>query len=1342
MSVAGITLAGVQIEGNLLAADITAELLAGNIKGQAPEDFGFTKTDKLADEIAIAWGDAKAYWAAFQRGLARLDENDSATSITRELWAVPLLRSLGYNPVYTAKAEIIDGQTYAISHRAVKPQESITNYELRITNYPPIHIIGCRIKVDHRPPSGTPRLSAHALVQEYLNKTEHLWAIATNGFRWRLLRDSSLMTRLTYVEFDLEQILNGENFAEFGLFYRLFHRSRLPEGMDDADKCLLEYYHQEALQQGGRVRDRLRDGVEKALIQLGTGFLQHPQNEHLRQKFGVRSCALAPLDSDALKRNYELEYYRQLLRLIYRLLFLMVAESRNLLIGEDVEKGRIYREYYSIERLRELAERPHWRREGFQDLWQGLRVTFLLFDENWRGKYLGLSPLNGDLFGSYTLPALDDCAIDNHDLLVAIRELSLYQDKGQLRRVNYAALDVEELGSVYESLLDFHPEISAKNYEFKLVFGSERKTTGSYYTPPQLVGQLIKTALEPVIEEKVRSCASAHLDSDALKRNYEQSLLSLKIVDPACGSGHFLLAAARRVGKELAKIRTGEAEPGSEPLKLAIRDVIQNCIYGVDLNPLAVDLCKVALWIEGFSRGFPLNFLDHRIKCGNSLVGVMDLSCLNEGIPDEAFKPVTGDDKKLSTQLKKRNKNEREKTGQLSIDEKLETDSVDYAQMWRQLGGIPETTPEQVKDKQKQYKENLQEPSWWLKYSACNLWTAAFFMSLTEHHLQLLPTTEALNRLKREKVEKIRKSEDNYELRITNYELNKVVDAANKLSEEKHFFHWCLEFPEVFEQGGFDCVLGNPPWERIKLQEKEFFASQSAEIANAVNKAAREKLIKELPKKNPELAQAFEDAKHDAEAQGKFIRESGRFPLTAVGDINTYAIFAETTRKLISSDGRVGVIVPTGIATDDTCKKFFGDLTQKQALASLYDFENREGLFSAVDSRMKFSLLAMSGKPIKRGNFAFFLTQTKQLENQTRLFQLSPQDIALINPNTLTCPVFRTNTDAELTKKIYQNNEILLPEFQKHSHTVRITRMFDMNKQSDLFESSENLSKIGIKDKSGYIYSNNIKYLPLVDGKSFDTYDHRYATQKINKNAQLRTGIAENITLEEHQNINFCPDKLLYINENLVDKWSNKRLNRKWILALMNVTSSTNHRTVIASLLPDVATDYSVRIVIFDQPNAVYAACLLGLFNSITFDYITRQKIQGLNLSDYITYQLAVPSKEKLLNSQNFIIPRVLELVYTAWDMQPFAKDMGYDGEPFIWNPNRRALLRAELDAYYAKLYGLTRDELRYILDPADVYGADFPSETFRVLKNNEIKQFGEYRTQRLVLEAWDRMFK
>ncbi|WP_236146892.1 Eco57I restriction-modification methylase domain-containing protein [Scytonema millei] len=1183
---------------------------------------------------------------------------------------------MGYEPVYTAKAEAIDGQTYALSHRTDPGEDK-----------PPIHVVGCRVKLEQRPPSGTPRLSAHALMQEYLNRTEHLWGIVTNGLQWRLLRDSSLMTRLTYIEFDLEQILNNENFAEFGLFYRLYHRSRLPQGADDADACLLEYYHQEAIQQGGRVRDRLRDGVEKALVLLGTGFLQHPANGQLRQSFESGELA-------------DTVYYRQLLLLIYRLLFLMVAEARNLLLtDEDPEKARIYLEYYSVTRLRNLAERPSYRREGFQDLWQGLRVTFRLFDENWRGEVLGLSPLNGDLFGSKTLRHLDEYAIDNHELLLAIRQLSLYEQKGQSRRVNYAALDVEELGSVYESLLDFHPQIQARQgiYEFQLVTGSDRKTTGSYYTPPELVRQLIKSALEPVIEEKLKEAKTVS--------EKETALLSLKVCDPACGSGHFLLAAARRIGKELAIVRTGEAQPGVEPLRKAIRDIVQNCIYGVDLNPLAVDLCKVALWIEGFNRGLPLNFLDHRIKCGNSLVGVLDLACLDEGIPDEAFKPVTGDDKQLASRWKKENKKQRETDlqGQLSLDFEgsLELDRSHYAQTAKEVGAIAEVTTYDVKHKQTQYQLSRQEQGWWRDYSACNLWTAAFFMPLTEQNLQLLPTTAALTQLLQ-----------------GNKFTQKVVEAANILAQEKHFFHWCLEFPEVFEAGGFNCILGNPPWETLQVAEQEFFASRDADIARLPGET-RKQAIKHLTQTKPGLAQAFEQAKHQADAQNKFLRESERFPLTATGKINTYAVFAETTRRLISPNGRVGVIVPTGIATDDTCKKFFGDLIQQQALANLYDFENRERLFSAVDSRTKFSLLAICGKPIKQSNFSFFLTQSKQLDNPARSFQLSPQDIALLNPNTLTCPVFRTRTDAELTKKIYQRVPVLENERTGCSPwDVSFKQgLFNMTSDSGLF-----------KNEAGD------GLVPLYEAKMFHQFDHRWATY-------TDIGDTRDLTDIEKCDSSFQVQPRYWVShaevENRLGNWK-----KSWLLAFRRICRSTDERTAIFSLVSNIGFGDNVFLMIPALDNALLVSCLCACLNSLVFDFVTRQKVGGTNFSFFIVKQLPVLSPEAYTPENiEFISSRVLELVYTAWDMQPFAQDMGYDGEPFIWNSERRVLLRAELDAYYAKLYGLTRDELRYILDPADVYGSDFPSETFRVLKNNEIKQFGEYRTQRLVLEAWDRMF-
>jgi hypothetical protein len=1194
-------------------------------------------------------------------------------------------------------------------------------------------------------------------MQEYLNRTEHLWGIVTNGLCWRLLRDCSLMTRLTYLEFDLEQILNGENFAEFGLFYRLFHRTRLPQGIEDTDECLLEFYHQETLQQGGRVRDRLRDGVERAIIRLGTGFLQHQQNQSLRQL--IEENQLISKD-----------FYRLLLFLIYRLLFLMVAESRNLLLaGEDAEKVRIYREYYSIERLRALAERPSYRREGFQDIWQGLIVIFALFNENWRGEVLGLSPLNGDLFGEKTLKILEGCAIDNHDLLMSIRELSLYENKGQLRRVNYGALDVEELGSVYESLLDFTPQFRQQQgvYEFLLVIGSDRKTTGSYYTPPELVAQLIKSALEPVIAEKLRESEKGKLG---------EALLSLKVCDPACGSGHFLLAAARRIGKELAIIRTGEPQPAPEALRQAIRDVVQHCIYGVDLNPLAVDLCKVALWIEGFCKGLPLNFLDHRIKCGNSLVGVLDISCLDEGIPDDAFKAVTGDDKKLSTLFKNRNKKEKKdiEVGQGSLNfVDLETERSEYIEKWREFAEISETTPQEIKQKQSQYQLNHSENNlgWWRDYSACNLWTAAFFMGLTEQNLQLLPTTEALE-----------------QLLSGNPVTQKLVDAANQLAEEKRFFHWSVEFPDVFNPpqpplanggrdispitkgglrgvedvspltkgglrgvedispitkgglrgvNGFDCVLGNPPWERIKLQEKEFFAAKDADIANAQNKAAREKLIKLLSQTNPKLLQEFEDAKHDADAQSKFIRESGRFPLTAVGDINTYAVFAETTRKLISVNGRVGIIVPTGIATDDTTKRFFGDLIKSQSLASLTGLENEAFIFSEVHHAFKFCMLVITGKnsKIESTDFTFFCRYFKDVDNEKRHFSLSSNEIALINPNTLTCPVFRTCQDAELTKKIYQYLPVLENEATGvNPWGISFMRMFDMANDSGLFKSC----CASAPNEDVLKHNNERELLPLYEAKMFHQFDHRYSTYENATQANLNAGNLPQTTPEMKQNFDFTVTSRYWVDkkevENKLASWK-----KEWLLVFRRITNATSERTAIFSLLPKIALGDSVFIMFPISNSVPLIACLYGCLNSLIFDFVTRQKAGGNNFNFFIVKQLPIiPPEWYTPKDIEFISSRVLELVYTANDMKPFAEDMGYDGEPFIWDEERRAILRAELDAKYAKLYGLTRDELRYILDPANIYGADFPSETFRVLKNKEINKYGEYRTQRLVLAAWD----
>jgi hypothetical protein len=371
----------------------------------------------------------------------------------------------------------------------------------------------------------------------------------------------------------------------FILLYRLLHRTRLPKSAADASECWLEKYFNEGVEQGSRVRDRLRDGVIETLKIFGNAFLSHEKSSYLREQISAGRLT-APA------------FYRELLRLVYRLLFLMVAEERRLMFPESREnedRRAIFSEHYGVNRLRARVER-YVGEDPEIDLWESLKQTFNILRDDRVAHMLGMAALNGELFGTHGCPHLDGggdperaAFCRNDDLLRAIDCLSKFEDDGVRRRVNFAALDVEELGSVYESLLEYHPQLSAVPPSFDLVWGSERKSTGSYYTPPELVRELINSALVPVMEERLKPAKT--------KEDRENAILSMRVIHPAAGSGPFLLAAARRMGRELAKIRTGEEEPPPSAFRRAVRDVIRQCIHAVDKNPLAVDLCKVALWI-------------------------------------------------------------------------------------------------------------------------------------------------------------------------------------------------------------------------------------------------------------------------------------------------------------------------------------------------------------------------------------------------------------------------------------------------------------------------------------------------------------------------------------------------------------------------------------------------------------------------------------------------------------------------------------------------------------------------------------------------------------------------
>ncbi|MGL5063879.1 MAG: Eco57I restriction-modification methylase domain-containing protein, partial [Microcoleus sp.] len=750
-----------------------------------------------------------------------------------------------------------------------------------------------------------------------------------------------------------------------------------------------------------------------------------------------------------------------------------------------------------------------------------------------------------------------------------------------------------------------------------------------------------------------------------------------------------------------------------------------------DLNPLAVDLCKVALWIEGFSKGLPLNFLDHRIKCGNSLVGVLDIQCLDSGIPDEAFKPVTGDDKTLAAKLKKSNKKDRQaiESGQLSLNfVYAETQRTEYAANWRDLGEIPETTAAEVKQKQARYQQSRSQNNvrWWQDYAACNLWTAAFFMPLTEQNLQLLPTTAALN-----------------QLLGGNPITQRVVDEANWLAEEKRFFHWCLEFPEVFEGGGFDCVLGNPPWEVLQLKEQEFFIAFAPEIAK-LSAEERKLAIKQLPKTNESLLQKFEDAKHSAECQNKFFRETERFRLTAKGKINTYALFAETIYQIMSPKCNAGIILPSAIATDDSTKFFVQELIVNDLISSFYDFTNRGYIFSDTESTFSFSLLTLSKLNTSKIQIAAQIWQINHLKDRLRIYNISSDDIRKLNPNTLNLPIIRSSNDKHIMLEIYNRVPIFHDLTKNPSQKWDFAQkqgLFNITSDNGIFRKKNELEIFGFS-LSGYNFTKESSvYLPLYESKFIDHFNHRKASFEGIDDSKIYgiRPLTNKATLLQLNNPYWGILPRYWVSQEDVKSSIPDFWKYSWLLGFRRTISAVaDSRTVTFAVIPLVGVGDSMPLI-FPKHEPKENCVLVANFNCLVFDYITKQKASGGNLSFYVVYQLPIiPPDWYTPEDIKFISDRVLELVYTAWDMQPFAQDMGYDGPPFIWNEQRRAILRAELDAYYAKLYGLTRDELRYILDPSDVFGPDFPSETFRVLKNNEMKKYGEYRTQRLVLAAWD----
>ena len=1488
---ATLDLPTLKLEGGLFLPDQLEKAAQGRASAQSEADYGTPKGVKLKDEYSRAFQIACAQWQHFAAQMERADVDAAqlTTAFVHEL----LRDAFGYATLQATSAQSAGELRYPVS---------LTNGSLPVLVAP--YSLGLDEADAHFAVQGggSRRKAPFQAMQELLNASpDHLWGIVSNGKQLRLLRDAASLTRPSFLEVDLADLLGGQRYAEFANVWRLLHASRAPgHRVQGAETCIWERWRSEGQQEGTRVRDGLRDGVEQALLTFGQGFLQHPDNHALR----------TALHDGTLSKD---AFFQQLLRLIYRLIFVFTVEQRGVLHprsdSADAQAARrAYAEGYALIRLRELCLKRR-ARTRHDDQWQAIRIVF-------RGLAQGeprlALPALGGLFAPAQCPDLDAASLDNAHLLAALQHLRWAKPTGaqSLVPVDYRNMGPEELGSVYESLLELVPAIDLPARTFGFVgrteegstAGNARKLTGSYYTPDSLVQELIRSALDPVIEQRLA----------ANPANPTEALLSIRVIDPACGSGHFLLAAARRLAEKLAQLRSleGGQEGAIRPqdYRRALREVVTHCIYGVDRNPMAIELARMALWLEGYDEGRPLGFLDHHLQVGDALLGLTDLNVLEQGIAKDAFKPLSGDDKDVCKALAKANA-----AGLKQIAKDLQgkqmllgVDNCSGLEALRAIETLPADTPEQVAAKEQAWRRFLEDSAHSPLAHAADALVGAYLLPKTEDMAETVPTSITLHALLTDP-------------QRAQTEHAAPIAAARAACEQARVFHWPLAFPQVFAQGGFDCVLGNPPWERIKLQEEEFFATRHRDVAQARNKAERAQRIQWLSEGMlarhlyPDLAhevhedeaekrlyREFVTARRTAEAASVFAHvkgaDGGRYPLTGVGDVNTYALFAETILQIHADSGRAGFIVPTGIATDDSTKAYFGHITQNRRLVSLYDIENREKLFPAVDSRMKFCLLTLGSAD--QAQFICFATQVSQLADPRRRFTLTPEEFRLINPNTLTCPVFRSERDAELTKKLYRAAPVLMRdaviagegkqakvvEPAQNPWGISFMTMFHMSNDSHLFKDDASTDR-----------------LPLYEAKLIHQFDHRWATYTADGNsrdvtpaekadpaftvtprywvqarevwlrvARLPDGLLKALKDGNAQAAALCVTQLLFgrylaeqrrahpgmgiypawkafvaqhpyacaivptslgfvgdnppclqpLNDDYLPAESEARVQPytpgassatawyatdpdaeravlalaadyghlpaseapmadesdvlalaerwlqaacpQWLMGWRDITNATNERTVIASVVPLAGVGNKIPLFLLgDWVNAPQAAAFLANLSSLALDFAARQKIGGTTLNYFYIKQFPVLPPDRYTEADlAFIVPRVLELTYTARDLQPWAEELvsAWKTEtddwkpgtpeairrspltPFPYDSDRRATLRAELDAYYARLYGLTEEELRYILDPADIMGEDYPSETFRVLKDKELKEFGEYRTQRLVLEAWNQI--
>jgi len=1204
------------------------------------------------------------------------------------------------------------------------------------------------------------------------------WGILTNGREWRLYYQDAKSRSEEFLSLDLPVILGLPGFTAnlfshesalrqdwLKIFYAIFRKAAfIPTVPDNVS------FHKLAIREGQywetKVAEDLSDIVFKTVL---PGLAQ----------------GLTDSDPDrpkTLDAEYLSEVRESTLILLYRMLFLLYAEDRNLLPVSDTK----YDDYGLRMKVREdILKRIDdndifsERRADYYRLLTGLCKSVDEGDDS-----IGLPPYNGGLFDESRAPLLNRAEIPDSTFAPLFDRLSRHYQGDKKSWINYRDLTVQQLGSIYERFLEYELITDDKGAIAARPNIFSRKTSGSYYTPDSLVNLIIEKAVGPLIDEKENAFkakagelkskrgAKAERLKELIKLDPAENILQLRICDPAMGSGHFLVSLVDYLADRLL-ILIEEAESHVEwvddnstytsPLSKSIdnirshikdearkhkwiiaegqlddrhivrRMILKRCVYGVDKNPMAVELAKVSLWLHTFTVGAPLSFLDHHLRCGDSLFGEFTRG-VEEQLRARGSMFISGAVAKAKATAQGMAKIEAltdadiaEVKESANVFNEVSKGSLPLTRFFDLIHGLRWIDMKKDTEKKAAVNEFLDQ-----KYGDPVRIAATGELAA---HTREFPAQQSLLEEVEPQTSMLQFESKGSQVRKT---FETILKEALTIAKEENFLHWEVAFPMVWDKwennepdGGFDAIIGNPPWDRMKLQEVEWFSARVPEIAFCSRASDRKNLIGKLKDQDDPISASYDKASDRATSSTSVARDNGHYPLLSVGDINLYSLFVERAHRLVKKKGCVGLLVPSGIASDKGASNFFKSIATTSRLGHLYDFENKKVFFPDVHASFKFCVYIAGGeeRQFNQSQMAFFLHNVDELNDPDKVFALTAEDFKRVNPNTGTAPIFRTQRDAQITRRIYEQFPILHKEGEEPVWPVKYYTMFHMTNDSHLFKTREELEKDGFYPVAGNrLKRGEEECVPLYEGKMVQAFDHRAANVVVNLENLNRPAQPEATTLEQHSNSKWYPNSQFWVSTSeLPGKYP-----FHWFLGFKDVTAPTNMRSMIAAVIPlaGVGNTYPVLLPITGQ-NELFksmAALMLATLDSLAFDFVARQKIQGQHLNWFIVEQLPVIPPE---NSDepigkttvgDLVRDHVLRLTYTAHDMAPFARDMGYDGEPFIWDEEERRHLRARLDALFFILYNIDRDDAAYILD------------TFPIVKKNDEKEFGQYLTKELIL--------